>query len=103
MRRQNSKDAPAGDSFYPLLRQMREQSAGTSPSIISAMSNRGIMAKESAGLSETVPANRYIIFGSIAIMGLAIDLLTKAWIFAVWPPDFGQRKVWWMIENFVGF
>ena len=79
-------------SLYPLLRQMREHS----PRNTAAVNDIAIG-------TDKVPFNRLIIFCSIAISGLAIDLATKAWIFKVWVPDFRGRKIWWIVENYFGF
>jgi len=48
-----------------------------------------------------VPTNRYVVFLTIALGGCAVDLATKAWIFA-WPPGPGRRGEWWLFENYVG-
>ncbi|QDU98637.1 signal peptidase II [Lignipirellula cremea] len=52
--------------------------------------------------SPAVPRNRYVVFFSLAIVGCAIDLLTKHWVFrALGMP--GQTEVYWLIEGYFGF
>ncbi len=54
--------------------------------------------------SLTIPKNRYVIFFSLAVVGCAVDLLTKHWIFQ-WrgTPQLGQpRNVWWIWEGYFG-
>jgi len=51
-----------------------------------------------------VPKNRYVIFFSLAIVGCALDLLTKHWIFQwLGQPQPGQpSNVWWIWEGYIG-
>lgn len=54
--------------------------------------------------SLVVPKNRYVIFFSFAVVGCALDLLTKHWVFE-WRgiPQPGQpRNVWWLWEGYIG-
>ncbi len=54
--------------------------------------------------SLVVPKNRYVIFFSLAVVGCALDLLTKHWIFE-WRgiPELGQpRNIWWLWEGYIG-
>ncbi len=48
-----------------------------------------------------VPANRYIVFFAIAIIGCLVDLATKSWIFGRLgsPPG----PTWWLWEDVFGF
>jgi len=48
-----------------------------------------------------VPANRYFVFFSIAVVGCLLDLATKSWIFG----RLGQvpGPPWWMWDGVVGF
>lgn len=49
-----------------------------------------------------VPANRYVIFFSLAIVGLVADLWSKHWIFA----ELGmpaESPPWWLWEGYAGF
>ena len=48
-----------------------------------------------------VPRNRYILFGTIAAVGCAVDLLTKAWFFS-WP-ELRAGNVHWLWPGHVGF
>ena len=53
---------------------------------------------------KAVPANRYIVFFSLAIAGCLIDLATKEWIFN----RLGTRgdpgwHTWWIWEGVFGF
>jgi len=48
-----------------------------------------------------IPTGRYVVFLAIALVGCAVDLTTKAWIFH-WPPGPGRRGEWWLVENYVG-
>ncbi len=49
-----------------------------------------------------VPANRYLVFFSIAIVGCLLDLATKRFMFD-WLDMPGRSPVWWIIPNVVGF
>lgn len=44
---------------------------------------------------------RYSVFLGIALVGCALDWLTKRWIFS-WPPGPGKHGEWWLIEGYVG-
>ena len=48
-----------------------------------------------------VPANRYVVFFTIAAAGCIADLATKSWIFA----RLGQppSRTWWIIDDVFGF
>jgi signal peptidase II len=48
-----------------------------------------------------VPRNRYILFGTIAAVGCAVDLATKAWIFS-WP-ELGRGQIHWLWPGHAGF
>lgn len=48
-----------------------------------------------------VPWNRYILFCAIAGVGCAVDLLTKAWVFA-WP-ELSRGQVYWLWPEHAGF
>lgn len=47
-----------------------------------------------------VPRNRYILFGVIAVVGCAIDLATKAWVFS-WP-ELNRGQVFWLWPGHAG-
>ncbi len=49
-----------------------------------------------------VPANRYIVFLSIAIVGCIVDLTTKRFVFSRLGPP-GRRTTWWVIQDIFGF
>jgi signal peptidase II len=49
-----------------------------------------------------VPTNRYLAYFSIAIVGLAADLITKQILFA-WLGLPQQDKYYWIVEGYVGF
>lgn len=50
-----------------------------------------------------VPTNRYLIFLSIALTGLALDLFTKSWIFSkLWPPTLDKPQYLWLWEGHIG-
>ena len=58
--------------------------------------------------AESVPVNRYLIFGSLALVGCFVDLWTKQVMFA-WrglPPPWRQTSTphapWWIWENILG-
>ena len=48
-----------------------------------------------------VPRSRYILFGAIAVVGCAVDLVTKAWLFS-WP-ELGGGNVHWLWPGHAGF
>ena len=53
--------------------------------------------------SSRVPTNRYLIFLSIALTGLALDLVTKSWIFSkLWPPTLDKPQYLWLWEGHIG-
>lgn len=47
-----------------------------------------------------VPGSRYFLFGLIAAIGCAADLVTKAWVFS-WP-ELAGGAVHWLWPNYVG-
>jgi signal peptidase II len=49
-----------------------------------------------------VPTNRYVAFLSIALVGLAADLITKQILFA-WLGLPSHDKYFWIVEGYVGF
>lgn len=49
----------------------------------------------------SVPWSRYLLFGCLAILGGALDLWSKAAVFA-WRGLPGQRDVYWIIEGYFG-
>jgi signal peptidase II len=49
-----------------------------------------------------VPANRYVVFFSIALVGCLIDLVTKSYMFG-WLGIPGEQPTWWVISNVFGF
>jgi signal peptidase II len=48
----------------------------------------------------TVPRSRYLLFWSIALVGCAADLITKAWVFS-WP-ELRDGAVHWLWTGYVG-
>jgi len=51
--------------------------------------------------SLAVPKNRYVIFFSLAVVGCALDLLTKHWIFQ-WRGMPKLDNEWWIWEGYIG-
>jgi len=51
---------------------------------------------------KAVPANRYAVFFSLAILGCLVDLATKSWVFH-WLGGPGERPPWWILRGAVGF
>lgn len=49
---------------------------------------------------ERVPLSRYVVFTSVALIGLAIDLGTKAWWFA--RPALRAGDIWWLWQGHIG-
>lgn len=50
---------------------------------------------------KAVPANRYITFFSIAVVGCLVDLATKNWIFN--QPGMSEGRTWWIWQDVFGF
>ncbi len=48
-----------------------------------------------------VPASRYYVFFSIAVIGCLADLATKSWIFGRLGMPGG--RTWWLVQDVVGF
>jgi signal peptidase II len=48
-----------------------------------------------------VPRNRYVAFLSIAVIGCAVDLLTKHWVFQ-WRGLPLSNNEWWIWEGYIG-
>lgn len=48
-----------------------------------------------------IPRSRYVVFFGIAVLGCALDLLTKHWVFQ-WRGMPGESPVWWIWEPYVG-
>ncbi len=48
-----------------------------------------------------VPRNRYVVFAAIAVVGCAVDLLTKHWVFQ-WRGMPRWSNEWWLWEGYVG-
>lgn len=85
-------------------------SSSSRDSSAASPAERGRAQSVQHGNGETlppVPASRYFIFFTIALVGLAVDLITKQILFA-WlglptadrPPG---SNCYWIIENYVGF
>ena len=49
-----------------------------------------------------VPANRYIVFFSIAIVGCIVDLATKWFVFSRLGSH-GRGTTWWVVQDIFGF
>lgn len=47
------------------------------------------------------PKSRIALFATLAVLGLAVDLLSKWWMFSRGPLRAGE--VWWVIPNYAGF
>jgi signal peptidase II len=54
-------------------------------------------------LKTAVPANRYFAFFAIAIVGCAIDLATKHWMFAHLGMPGPESSTWWIWDGVFGF
>jgi signal peptidase II len=54
-----------------------------------------------SSLPIVVPRSRYVVFFGIAVLGCALDLLTKHWVFQ-WRGMPVQSPVWWLWEPYVG-
>jgi len=50
---------------------------------------------------DLIPRSRYVVFFGIAVLGCALDLLTKHWVFQ-WLGMPGGSPVWWIWEPYVG-
>jgi signal peptidase II len=50
-----------------------------------------------------VPTHRYLLFGGIAVVGCALDLLTKRWIFDYLGMPSPVRPSLWLIDQVFGF
>ena len=54
---------------------------------------------------DAIPRSRHFIFGTVAALGCAADLLTKQWVFQ-WrglPPPIGPaNNEWWLWEPYIG-
>lgn len=50
---------------------------------------------------DRIPRSRYVVFFGIAVLGCALDLLTKHWVFQ-WLGMPGESPVWWIWEPYVG-
>ena len=48
-----------------------------------------------------VPRSRYFLFGTVAALGFAVDLITKAWLFS-WP-ELDRGQVYWLWPGHAGF
>ena len=51
---------------------------------------------------KAVPASRYVVFFSLAIIGCSVDMATKSWMFH-WLGMPGQRPPWWICRGVLGF
>jgi signal peptidase II len=51
---------------------------------------------------EAVPTSRYLLFGGIAVVGCAVDLLTKRWVFDYLGMPH-QRPSLWLMDEIFGF
>jgi signal peptidase II len=72
-----------------------------SRTLLSASSVPANLKPAEAGAA-TWPVGRYVTFAIIALVGGAVDLLTKQWVFA-WRGLPGEaRSVHWLIEPYVG-
>ena len=49
-----------------------------------------------------VPVSRWIVFFTLVVGGCALDLASKRWVFN-WLGMPGQRPVWWLWQDVVGF
>ncbi len=58
-------------------------------------------ADRSDASTATVPKSRYFVFAAIALIGCAVDLATKHWIFGRLGPPGGNT--WWFVEDVFGF
>jgi signal peptidase II len=62
----------------------------------------GILASSAtANLAmDRVPISRYVVFASIAVVGCAVDLATKAWVFSI--PALRAGETLWLWNGHVG-
>jgi len=54
-----------------------------------------------SSLPVLVPRSRYVVFFGMAVLGCALDLLTKHRVF-LWRGMPGQSPIWWIWEPYVG-
>jgi signal peptidase II len=52
------------------------------------------------GAMERVPFSRYVVFSAIAVIGCALDLVTKAWVFS--SPVLRSGQILWLWDGHVG-
>jgi len=57
---------------------------------------------EKTPIARVVPASRYLIFFSLAGLGVLLDLTTKSWIFDQLGMP-GESPTWWLWEDVFGF
>src|SRR4051794_30933355 len=57
-------------------------------------------SSRSTGDAQTIPFSRYWLFGLPAVLGLAVDLATKAWCFS--SPNLRAGDIYWLWEGHVG-
>jgi signal peptidase II len=55
---------------------------------------------DAAGAFGTVPTRRYFVFATIAMLGCAADLITKAWVFSI--PALRNGDILWLWHGHVG-
>jgi signal peptidase II len=58
-------------------------------------------ASRQAPSAAAVPASRYAVFAAIALIGCAVDLATKHWIFGRLGAPGGNT--WWLVPDIFGF
>lgn len=72
-----------------------------SPTLLSASSVPASLKPVDQRAALAAPLVRYVVFGSIALLACATDLLTKQWIFA-WRGFPQANNIYWLIEPYVG-
>lgn len=54
-------------------------------------------------MNQAVPLSRYLVFFSIAVVGCALDLATKSWMFAHLGMPGIDAETWWLWNGVFGF
>ncbi len=52
-------------------------------------------------VGDAIPRSRYVIFGTVSVLGCGADLLTKQWVFQ-WRGLPREGNEWWLWEPYVG-
>src|SRR6185295_8980560 len=97
------------DSVYPALHQVRSKARarlssehhaeGDGSKQIPAIQAHSVRCSKDHSAMTAVPTTRYVVFFAIALVGCAVDLGTKHWIFAKFD-GFAVRTDWLWDEVF---